>query len=154
MVIHKQSRSSFLISCKLGLNSQICHEEFEDKQFFVALELGFRMVKCVLRKYMLIRLSNVSQFGLVLTSSSLCFPSSGDSTKYKCLFSSRLGVGLVRFKLDYIGPIYLSIYGSAVLVDFGRFFSFLSHTQSVGLLGCRNYTQNKRTQTSMPRVGF
>jgi hypothetical protein len=31
--------------------------------------------------------------------------------------------------------IYLSIYGSTVLVDFGLIFSFLIYTQSVGLLG-------------------
>jgi hypothetical protein len=31
--------------------------------------------------------------------------------------------------------IYLSIYGSTALVDLGLFFSFLIHTQSVGLLG-------------------
>jgi hypothetical protein len=36
------------------------------------------------------------------------------------------------------------------LVDLGRFFSFLIHKQSVGLLG----RGNKRTQTSMPRLGF
>jgi hypothetical protein len=30
---------------------------------------------------------------------------------------------------------YLSIYGSTALMDFGRFFSFLIHTLSVGLLG-------------------
>jgi hypothetical protein len=30
---------------------------------------------------------------------------------------------------------HLSIYGSTALVDLGRFFSFLIHTQSVGLLG-------------------
>jgi hypothetical protein len=29
----------------------------------------------------------------------------------------------------------LCIYGSTALVDLGRFFSFLVHTQSVGLLG-------------------
>jgi hypothetical protein len=62
--------------------------------------------------------------------------------------------------------IYLSIYGSTALVDLGRFFSFLIYTQSVGLLGRgispsqgrylhrTTQTQNKRTQTSMPRVGF
>jgi hypothetical protein len=59
----------------------------------------------------------------------------------------------------------LSIYGSTARVDLGRFFS-LSFTQSVGLLGRiisqsqgrylyrTTQTQNKRTQTSMPRVGF
>jgi hypothetical protein len=52
------------------------------------------------------------------------------------------------------------------LLDLGHFFQSLNHTQSVGLLGrgvnplqgCNLYTeqhkQNKRTQTSMPRVGF
>jgi hypothetical protein len=65
------------------------------------------MVKCVLRKNVHIRFSNVSQFGPVFKSSSLYLPVSGDSAKYKCLFYSRLGVGLVRFKLDYIGPILL-----------------------------------------------
>jgi hypothetical protein len=46
-------------------------------------------------------------------------------------------------------------------VDLGRFFSFLIYTQSVGLLGrgsalrkAATYTQNRRTQTSMPRVAF
>jgi hypothetical protein len=47
-------------------------------------------------------------------------------------------------------------------VDLYRFFSFLTYTQSGGLLGgvgssrreAATYTQNKRTQTSMPRVGF
>jgi hypothetical protein len=73
----------------------------------VALESGFRVVKCVLSKYMHIRFSNVSQLGPVLESSSLYLPVSGDSAKYKCLFYSRLGVGLVWFKLDYIGPILL-----------------------------------------------
>jgi hypothetical protein len=46
------------------------------------------------------------------------------------------------------------MYGSAALVDLGRFFSVLICTQSVGLLGRTVQTQNKRTQTSMPRVGF
>jgi hypothetical protein len=32
-------------------------------------------------------------------------------------------------------PTYLSIYGSANLKDLGHFFSFLTYTQSVGLLG-------------------
>jgi hypothetical protein len=31
--------------------------------------------------------------------------------------------------------VYLSIYGSTAPVDLGRFFSFLTYTQSVGLLG-------------------
>lgn len=73
----------------------------------MALESGFRVVKCALRKYMHIRFSNVNHFGPVFKSSSLYFPVSGDSAKYKCLFYSRLGVGLVRFKLDCIGPILL-----------------------------------------------
>jgi hypothetical protein len=54
-----------------------------------------------------------------------------------------------------------SIYGSTALVDLLRFFSFLVYTQSVGLLGRgistthrTTQTQNKRTQTSMPRVEF
>jgi hypothetical protein len=56
---------------------------------------------------------------------------------------------------------YLSTYGSTVLVYLGRFFSFLIYTQLVGLLGrgitprkAATYTQNIRTQTSIPRVGF
>jgi hypothetical protein len=52
------------------------------------------------------------------------------------------------------------------LVDLGRLFSFLTYTQSVELLGGgispsqgryqhrTTQTQNKRTQTSMPMVGF
>jgi hypothetical protein len=60
----------------------------------------------------------------------------------------------------------LSIYGSIALVDLGRFFSFLIHTQSVRILGrgispsqirylhTEEHKQNKRTQTSTPRVGF
>jgi hypothetical protein len=59
-----------------------------------------------------------------------------------------------------------SIYGSTAFVDLGRFFSFLIYTQSVGLLGQgisplqgrylhrTTWTQNKRTQTTMPRVEF
>jgi hypothetical protein len=46
-------------------------------------------------------------------------------------------------------------------VDLDRFFSFLIYTQSVGLLDggsarrkAATYTQNKRTQTSIPQVGF
>jgi hypothetical protein len=58
----------------------------------------------------------------------------------------------------------LSIYGSTALVDLGRSFSILIYTQSVGLLGqaislslrrylhTEQHTQNKRTQTFMPRV--
>jgi hypothetical protein len=50
-----------------------------------------------------------------------------------------------------------SIYGSTALVDLGRFFSFLIHTQSVGLVGrginplqgcclhTEQHKQNKRT---------
>jgi hypothetical protein len=60
----------------------------------------------------------------------------------------------------------LSVYGSTALVDLGRFFSFLIYTQSVRLLWrgisssqdryihTEKHTQNKRTQTFMPRVGF
>jgi hypothetical protein len=57
--------------------------------------------------------------------------------------------------------VFLSLYGSIDLVDLGRFFSFLIYTLSVGLLGWGNspsqgryYTQNKCTQTSMPRMRF
>jgi hypothetical protein len=56
------------------------------------------------------------------------------------------------------------MYSCTALVDLGRFFSFLIYTQSVGLLGWgispsqtthrTTQMQNKRTQTSMPRVGF
>jgi hypothetical protein len=65
---------------------------------------------------------------------------------------------------------YLSIYlygSTVILLDLGRFFSFLIYTQLVGLLGReispsqgrylrreQKKTQNKRTQTSMPWVGF
>jgi hypothetical protein len=62
---------------------------------------------------------------------------------------------------------YMAIYLYTPLVDVGCFFSFLIHTQLVGLLGMRyqplarplpthrtTQTQNKRAQTSMPRVGF
>jgi hypothetical protein len=58
----------------------------------------------------------------------------------------------------------ISIYGFTALVDIGRFFSFLIHTQSVGLLDQpvirslpthrTTQTQNKRKQTLMHRVGF
>jgi hypothetical protein len=56
----------------------------------------------------------------------------------------------------------LSIYGFAALVGLGRFFSFLIHTQTAGLLGRGIspsqgrylHKQNKRTQTSMSQVGF
>jgi hypothetical protein len=52
------------------------------------------------------------------------------------------------------------------LVDLDRFFSFLTYTQSVGLLGrgispsqgrylyTEQHEQNKRTQIPMPRVRF
>jgi hypothetical protein len=61
--------------------------------------------------------------------------------------------------------IYLSIYGSTALVYLHCFFSFLIYTQLVALLGRgmspsqgrylhTTQTQNKRTQTSMPLVGF
>jgi hypothetical protein len=62
--------------------------------------------------------------------------------------------------------ISISVYGSTALVDLGRFFSFLIYTQSLGLLGrgispsqglylyTEQHKQNKRTQTSMPRVGL
>jgi hypothetical protein len=63
---------------------------------------------------------------------------------------------------------YLFIYGCTVLVDLGRFFSFLIYTQSVGLLGRGispsqgNYLHreqhkhriNAHRHTPMPRVGF
>jgi hypothetical protein len=55
------------------------------------------------------------------------------------------GVQIMKFPLTQFSPassyfplylsIYLSIYGSTALVDLGRFFSFVIHTQSVGLLG-------------------
>jgi hypothetical protein len=56
----------------------------------------------------------------------------------------------------------ISLYGSAVLLlDLGRFLSFLIYTQSVELLGrgsarrrAATYTQNKRTYTFIPGVGF
>jgi hypothetical protein len=62
--------------------------------------------------------------------------------------------------------ICLSIYGSTILVDLGRFFSFLIHTVGRTLwTGDQSLarplrthgttqTQKKRTQTSIPRVGF
>jgi hypothetical protein len=60
---------------------------------------------------------------------------------------------------------FLSIYGSTALVDLSRFFGFLIYTQPIGLLGQgispsqgrylrTGHKQNKRTQTSMPLVGF
>jgi hypothetical protein len=62
--------------------------------------------------------------------------------------------------------IYLSTYGSTVLVNLSRFFSFLIYTRLVGLLGrgispfqrryqhTEQHKQNKRTQISMPRLRF
>jgi hypothetical protein len=45
---------------------------------------------------------------------------------------------LIEFKCEIdehaVSSTNLSIYVSTALVDFGRFFSFLIHTQSVGLL--------------------
>jgi hypothetical protein len=61
---------------------------------------------------------------------------------------------------------YLSIYGYTALVCFDRFFSSLIYARSVRLLRreirpsqdrylhTEQHKQNKRTQTSMPRVGF
>jgi hypothetical protein len=63
-------------------------------------------------------------------------------------------------------PTALSTYGSTALVDLGRVFSFIVSTQSVGIferamspsqgryLHRTTQTQNKRTQTSIPRVRF
>jgi hypothetical protein len=57
----------------------------------------------------------------------------------------------------------MSIYGpTALLLDLGRFLSFLIRTHSVELhgrgispsQGRYLHTQNKRTQTSIPQVGF
>jgi hypothetical protein len=58
----------------------------------------------------------------------------------------------------------VSVYGCTAFVNLGRFFSFLIYTQLVGLLGRviarplpthrRTQIQNKRSQTSVPRVGF
>jgi hypothetical protein len=54
----------------------------------------------------------------------------------------------------------------SLLLDLGRFFSFLNNTLSVGLLGrvislsqgrylhTEQHKQNKRTRTSTPQVGF
>jgi hypothetical protein len=62
------------------------------------------------------------------------------------------------------GFIHLWLYSP--LLELGRFFSFLNYTQLVGLLGrgkspsqgrylhTGQYKQNKRTQASMPLVGF
>jgi hypothetical protein len=73
----------------------------------------------------------------------------------------------IKWSSEVSTSICLPIYGSTALVDLGRFFSFLIYTQSVGLLGRGDepvarplpterttQTQNKRTQTSMPRVAF
>jgi hypothetical protein len=56
---------------------------------------------------------------------------------------------------------YIFIYGSSAIADLVCFFSFLIYLQYVGLLGrgsarpkATTYTQNKRTQTYMPRVGL
>jgi hypothetical protein len=64
-------------------------------------------------------------------------------------------------------PVTLSIYGFKALVDLGRYFSFLNYIQSVDHLGREmspsqrplpthrtTQTQNKRTETSIHRVGF
>jgi hypothetical protein len=60
----------------------------------------------------------------------------------------------------------ISVYGSTALVGIDGFFSFLTYTQSAGILGRgislsqgrypnpEQQKQNKRTKTSMPRVGF
>jgi hypothetical protein len=82
------------------------------------------------------------------------------STKFMPLATPRSAV-------SFIVSLYgLSIYGSTALVDVGCYFSFLMYTQSVGFLGrgispsqgrslhTKQHTQNKRTQTSMPWVGF
>jgi hypothetical protein len=73
---------------------------------------------------------------------------------------------MLSYKVTHYLSIYLSIYGSTALADLGPFFSFLIYTQSVGPLGwgispsqdhyihMTTQIQNKRTQTSMPRVGF
>jgi hypothetical protein len=73
----------------------------------------------------------------------------------------------VYITLCLLIPFYLSIYGSTALVDLGRFFSFLNlYTVGETLwtgdqpvarplpTHRTTQTQNKRTQTSMPRVGF
>jgi hypothetical protein len=82
-------------------------------------------------------------------------------------FQSKLPAGsTMMLKMNQLNSLNLSVYGFTALVDLGRFFSFLIYTQSLGLLGRRSSpsqgcylhritkTQNKRTQTSMPRVGF
>jgi hypothetical protein len=43
--------------------------------------------------------------------------------------------GLYLHATDFALNLSTSTYGSTVLVDLGRFFSFLIYTQSVGLLG-------------------
>jgi hypothetical protein len=64
-----------------------------------------------------------------------------------------------------LGHNAVSIHGSTALAKLGRFFSFLVTTQSVGLLGRgispsqgrylhTQQHKHKRTQTSVPRVGF
>jgi hypothetical protein len=67
------------------------------------------------------------------------------------------------WNMGLINSVYLSIYCSTVLEDIGRVFRFLIYTRSVELLGrgispSQNrylhrtiQTQNKRTQTPMPR---
>jgi hypothetical protein len=68
---------------------------------------------------------------------------------------------LERVKYQINCTVLLWLYSPSL--DLGRFFSFLIYTQSVGLLGRRisssqgrylTQTQHKRTQTSMPRLGF
>jgi hypothetical protein len=89
------------------------------------------------------------------------------STNYVDRFVSYCEADLSIYLSIYLSILSIqSIYGSTALVGLGRFFSFLIYTQSVGLLGrgpvrrkAAIYTQNntnknKRTQTSMPRVGF
>jgi hypothetical protein len=61
--------------------------------------------------------------------------------------------------LQLLLSIYVSIYGSKALVDLGRFFSFRLLGQGISPLQGRylhaeQHKQNKRTHTSMPRVGF
>jgi hypothetical protein len=43
--------------------------------------------------------------------------------------------------------IYLSMYGSTALVDLGCFYSFLTYTQSVGLLDGRSASRKAATYT-------
>jgi hypothetical protein len=77
------------------------------------------------------------------------------------------GFALLAICLSVHLSIYLSIYGSTAVVDLGRFFSFLI-LYTVGRTPWTSdqpvarslptqrttKTQNKRTQTSMPRMGF